>query len=208
MIVTCPSCLKRYMLDEGALTPEGRQVRCASCQHVWRHMPDEAAPLRPLPFLGFPQGESVVDSRSFTKKRVSWMKWGLLGLLLGCVVFFVFCRQTVVRVWPESQRGYALLGLSARLPGAGLSISNPTLLTHQEGPVEMIVVGGNITNTSSHVQAIPPLKITLVGEDRAAPLDYWEHRLAEHSLLPGETIRFEAAPRPQVAGAQHVVVEF
>jgi len=35
MILTCPSCGTQYVVKDGAIPPEGRQVRCASCKHSW-----------------------------------------------------------------------------------------------------------------------------------------------------------------------------
>ncbi len=35
MILTCPACATQYRLKDGAIPPEGRQVRCASCKHKW-----------------------------------------------------------------------------------------------------------------------------------------------------------------------------
>ncbi|MDQ3140424.1 MAG: zinc-ribbon domain-containing protein, partial [Pseudomonadota bacterium] len=35
MILTCPACSTQYRLKDGAIPPEGRQVRCAACKHKW-----------------------------------------------------------------------------------------------------------------------------------------------------------------------------
>jgi len=35
MILTCPSCGTQYVVKDGAIPPQGRQVRCASCKHSW-----------------------------------------------------------------------------------------------------------------------------------------------------------------------------
>ncbi len=42
MILTCPNCGTQYVVKDGAIPPEGRQVRCAACKHSWLQSPDEA----------------------------------------------------------------------------------------------------------------------------------------------------------------------
>jgi len=42
MILTCPSCGTQYVVKDGAIPPQGRQVRCASCKHSWHQDPDES----------------------------------------------------------------------------------------------------------------------------------------------------------------------
>src|SRR6476659_4132460 len=43
MILTCPSCGTQYVVKDGAIPPEGRQVRCAACKHSWHQDPDAEA---------------------------------------------------------------------------------------------------------------------------------------------------------------------
>jgi len=43
MILTCPNCGTQYVVKDGAIPPQGRQVRCASCKHSWHQEPEEAA---------------------------------------------------------------------------------------------------------------------------------------------------------------------
>jgi predicted Zn finger-like uncharacterized protein len=40
MILTCPSCGTQYVVKDGAIPPQGRQVRCAACKHSWQQMPE------------------------------------------------------------------------------------------------------------------------------------------------------------------------
>ena len=35
MILTCPACDTKYVVKDGAIPLQGRQVRCASCKHSW-----------------------------------------------------------------------------------------------------------------------------------------------------------------------------
>lgn len=44
MILTCPECSTKYVVKDGAIPPQGRQVRCASCKHSWHQDPDDAPP--------------------------------------------------------------------------------------------------------------------------------------------------------------------
>ena len=48
MIITCPRCATRYLLEQGVVQPPGRQVRCARCTHSWFQ---EALPDLPKPIL-------------------------------------------------------------------------------------------------------------------------------------------------------------
>ena len=43
MILTCPSCGTQYAVKDGAIPPQGRQVRCASCKHAWHQDPEGGA---------------------------------------------------------------------------------------------------------------------------------------------------------------------
>jgi len=40
MILTCPNCDTQYVVKDGAIPPDGRQVRCAACKHSWHQDPD------------------------------------------------------------------------------------------------------------------------------------------------------------------------
>src|SRR6476659_7967283 len=46
MILTCPNCGTQYVVKDGAVPPEGRQVRCAACKHSW-HQDPEAESIAP-----------------------------------------------------------------------------------------------------------------------------------------------------------------
>jgi predicted Zn finger-like uncharacterized protein len=44
MILTCPACATQYRLKDGAIPPEGRQVRCAACKHKWHQNGEGVVP--------------------------------------------------------------------------------------------------------------------------------------------------------------------
>lgn len=43
MILTCPNCATQYVVKDGAIPPQGRQVRCANCKHSWHEDPEDIA---------------------------------------------------------------------------------------------------------------------------------------------------------------------
>ena len=47
MILTCPNCGTQYVVKDGAIPPQGRQVRCASCKHSWHQDPEPPAEAEP-----------------------------------------------------------------------------------------------------------------------------------------------------------------
>ena len=49
MIITCPRCATRYLLEAGVVRPPGRQVRCARCQHTWFQDAGPELPPTPVP---------------------------------------------------------------------------------------------------------------------------------------------------------------
>ncbi|ACJ01438.1 zinc-ribbon domain-containing protein [Rhodospirillum centenum] len=46
MILSCPACSKRFLLD-AALLGSGRRVKCGNCGHIWHQEPDRAAAAAP-----------------------------------------------------------------------------------------------------------------------------------------------------------------
>ena len=48
MILTFPNCGTQYVVKDGAIPPEGRQVRCAACKHSWHQEPEASEVEEPV----------------------------------------------------------------------------------------------------------------------------------------------------------------
>jgi predicted Zn finger-like uncharacterized protein len=44
MILTCPRCATRYVVDDAEVRAEGRRVRCSACGEEWRVYPEGVEP--------------------------------------------------------------------------------------------------------------------------------------------------------------------
>src|SRR5689334_12076490 len=62
MILTCPSCGTQYVVKDGAIPPEGRQVRCASCKHSWHQDPPAMEPTEEMQPAVEPDVQAQEDS--------------------------------------------------------------------------------------------------------------------------------------------------
>src|ERR671916_129986 len=62
MILTCPSCGTQYVVKDGAIPSQGRQVRCASCKHSWHQDPETAPEERAYLEAGLEPDEPVQEA--------------------------------------------------------------------------------------------------------------------------------------------------
>jgi len=219
MIVSCPECSKRYAIDDKALLPHGRNVKCASCAHVWHQAPNVEKELSEN--IAIRNLQDVTNPPRLHKGHWPvWMGWALLGGVVALTLAtFIFTRSFIVSLWPQSEGVYAMIGLPVEAPGIGLSLTNTTTHEKVDNGAEMYMVSGDIINTSDRMREVPVLKIILVGAPQKGKcveviskdkciLDRWEHHLAKSHLLPGEQVHFETSPRPRAASATAVTVEF
>jgi predicted Zn finger-like uncharacterized protein len=180
MVVSCPACRTRYLVDEKSLRGRaGRTVRCASCGRTWhqaapprqlasddavrfegpRIEPALDVPPRPAgfraPVLEVPPREPPQARRS----RRTTIRWLLLALLfiLAIVAGIVVARSAVVAIWPPAGRLYALTGVAAEPLGAGLKIDNLLPARTPDG----LLIEGDITNTRKTARDVPMLRLAL-----------------------------------------------
>ena len=143
MIIGCPSCRTRYLVDEQALGGRvGRTVRCATCGHTWHQAappelvgadaPENPEGSRIEPALGVPPRPEVLSAANLEvpqrraeipeASRVKRRRWGALRwlvLIVLCAVAIiagvVIARGAVVKILPPAARLFALVGLPVEL---------------------------------------------------------------------------------------------
>jgi predicted Zn finger-like uncharacterized protein len=213
MIVTCPSCSSRYIVDPKALGPTGRMVRCASCKHTWMQAPApdlskpadvESAPdaIRPIPpgsnLPAFPQ------PRARSGQAVGWLIF--LAVLLGGGAGMVAGRDQVVTAWPPAARLYDIVGLSVEMVGAGLELRDVSSIRREDGP-PAILVEGIVANVSNRPREVPRLK-AVVRSAAHQDLKNWTFTPGVLVLLPGETAKFKAELGDPPRGATDLAITF
>jgi predicted Zn finger-like uncharacterized protein len=231
MILTCPDCATRYVVDDERVGPQGRAVRCAACGTRWTAMPEAPAAAakpaskpEPAPaFEGFqpktfdPDAE-IADFQTDTRRdKVQTQKkvrqaavtgaiWaGMLGILVLLIGAAVVLRQDVARLWPRTAGAYAMVGLPVNL--VGLTIESQHAQPALKDGHAAVVVTGTLRNVLGRPVAAPPLRISLLNSGGKPVLV----KIADPGgarIPPGEVRRFSVDVLDPPVSATDVEIAF
>lgn len=230
MIVSCPSCSVRFSLDESALGPEGRKVRCSKCSNVWVQFPDRQSvvdsddsggPTAPPQIADSPAGaaENRPARRGVerARRRVNrsadkgdgaagaWAGLGLLALLiLGGGYWY---RAAIMHSLPATEILYSAVGLGPESPYEGLDLTDIKWKQEVSATgVKVLKITGKVVNNSDKVRAIPSLNGILL-DKRSRPLRRWSFVAPEARLLPGEDVVFNTRVSNPDASATRLTIK-
>jgi predicted Zn finger-like uncharacterized protein len=215
MIVVCPQCRTRYLVDPRALGADGRRVRCAQCSHIWHHKPPpealaELETVAPPPEPESPPAEERVEPQ-FERppleeeagarriqlpalaepRRRPWLAlgWAVLLVVVGLAAGgAVWERDAVIRAWPPSARLYSLFGLAVPQPGDVLKVTAQARRDEENG-VPRLVIEGEVANISPEAQQVPKLKVELTDAGKRV-VQSWSFDVSTERLLPGASVPF------------------
>ncbi|HYD97805.1 MAG TPA: DUF3426 domain-containing protein [Alphaproteobacteria bacterium] len=219
MILTCPACSTRYMVDPAAIGTSGRTVRCAKCHHTWHQAPAEDMPqnyeeVDPFPEVArpIPPGSNLPAPIEPRRRRggqiLGWAAFGLAVAALGAAV--VVERARVVTYLPAAAPLYQAVGLDVpAAPRLTVEVLGDTVKPsrRREGDDDIIAISGEVVNTGDRRQAVPPLRAALLnpaGEE----LQHWIFTATPSELEPGQTAQFDTELRNPPPDAVNFVVAF
>lgn len=203
MIISCSACSTRYLVDPALIGLDGREVRCAKCGHQWVQMPPDEVPeappplqpeIRSVPEDQEPTGDAPVTSQlpavaQPPRRRFgSGLSWALLLLLIGVFVGGVAARHEIMAAWPPSARLYERLGLASPSYEGLLTVRNGSSAYQQEDGKPVLVVQGEVVNTSSGMQVVPKLRASL--RENGREVQSWIFQATQSKLMPGEAASF------------------
>jgi len=261
MIVTCPACSTRYLVDEQNLGATGRMVRCSQCGHSWYEAPpageklrvDLSEPEAPPPLPGERRGLPVVTR----PRRAGGGGWGkTLAILFlavavlgaGAAAFAILERARIMAHVPATRPYYARLDSLLTSPlqffqhqpqlqplqqerpeqnqvvapsqnqnqtqtqapaaaGGGLVIQGLAPKRATENNIPVLVISGQIVNSSSVLQVVPRLRVTL-HDAKNNTVASWTFAPDQASLPPGGSEPFETSMAQPSDLASGVVVTF
>ena len=131
--------------------------------------------------------------------------WAAVVAILMGVSALIALREKIVDVAPPAAKAFAAIGLPVNL--AGLELREVRSHIEMDGARKVLAVEGEIANTRRESRSVPPVALTVRGEDGQAKYA-WTTRAAKSRLEPGETIAFRARlASPPESGAD-VLIRF
>jgi len=168
---------------------------------------DEEAIASPPPI---PSEEEIarIQSNLPTKKKSTLIWWILLLAVVVLAVgsLFVF-RRDIVAFYPPAKKLYMVLGPSADVLGSGLEIPDYDIVSRQEGNKRVLLIKGEIKNTTAHVLDVP-LLFGAIKDSKGQELRIWSFSAKEPRVLAGEAVAYETEVSNLPRGGINVSITF
>jgi predicted Zn finger-like uncharacterized protein len=131
----------------------------------------------------------------------------LILLIAGVASVAIFMQQKVMMWLPATQRLYALAGVEPEVVGKGLQIVEPKPTKEVDGNDEILVVEGEVRNTTGAAMDIPLMRGALL-DKKGQELQIWTFTAAKPRIAPGETARYRTEFRNPPADADRLDITF
>ena len=195
MILTCPSCSARFVVDPRAIGPAGRKVRCGKCKNEWmaaaplitlpadvQPIPRSVKPIPPGSHLPVPvKDDGMIPpwrSAAFGIAAAILIMMPMFGMKLGPYFAHPAPKQENKVVAPVALDG------------------QPVTRLRQEEGRSVLDIEGAIINHSSKQQPVPILKATAMNA-RGAVVREWTIPLTAQQLESGQKLPFSfSTPLP------------
>ena len=213
MIITCPACSTRYLVDPRSLGAAGRTVRCTNCSHTWMQTPPDDAPRRvdlpptESPFPASPPLESAAYRPQSTPRSGIILPVTILVILVIVVGLLWAERQQIAAQWPGAARYYGMLGLSVGDPHNDLELRQVSSNREEGNGHSTLMIHGEVANISQGARAVPKLKVTLQDSNKH-PLKSWAIAVTPDRLSAGAAVPFQTSVVDPADNAAGVVVTF
>ena len=224
MIITCPNCSKRYLVEDGSIDKVGRQVQCVSCDSAWFFKPNPAAKELDQVHLDLIGVRSSAQNSS-AGINLGWLLLFITVFILGVGAFVA--RQPIMQYWPTSHVFYQTIGLGLAPSQEGLQFDNLRPMIEPTEHGQRLLLTGTILNEGNDVREVEALSVIVKGDcaqatfweraintyirhgsDDQCQLEKWSYEPSESKIYPGERVSFETSSSKFLKGAKSIQVQF
>lgn len=215
MILECPNCKNRYLVDPRAIGESGRTVRCAKCKHKWFAEVTEESPLeadvistQDLPEEGItprpiPEGSSVP---ALPVEYISMPKWlpaaAVCSLVLFLVLACVYFRPLVEAYFPQARKAFHAVGI---YDSQGIVFADMAYTHTKDVSKDHHKIVGFLVNTGGEALPLPRIHVALF--DDKGNLLRKSRIMEEGEIAPGEKKQFSREIAISPESAKRIVIE-
>lgn len=221
MILNCPKCSTRFLIDPNHLGTTGRNVRCGACSHEWHQDPEKPAARNYAPPslnlddvvtepLENTDDRAAADAagekpkkqkkkRDREGRRRLWPRliaWFLfVFVILAILAGGYFERGEIVSRWPASAKIYKALGIPytpAKNVGLVVPEGSVRISRSNIGDIPTLIIEGDIENRAKLPQRVSEMRITLVDKE-GKTLKTWTFAPETRLLRPGGSMSFRTS---------------
>lgn len=131
----------------------------------------------------------------------------LLLMVTGIGGAAFFLNQKIMMWMPATQRLYAAVGLHPNVLGQGLQIVEPNPKKEVDGNDEILIVEGEIRNTTETPIDIPLMRGALLNKE-GKELHIWTFTAAKSKIKPGENAQYRTEFRNPPIAAESLDITF
>ena len=211
IVIECPQCSNQYEIEVAAISEDGTNLKCASCEHEWavKKVVEQAPqadketvekpkperytkPKTPRnPFQREKQAESNPKKSEFKSVSLSGCTIyvaiiPLLSFLFGA--FVVASRQDIIRVVPAINSIYEAWGI--KTPQSHLKVLSSEAKLEKNGEDTVLKITGEISNTGSEQVNTLPIRIDLLDKSNRKLMEKFA-TLSSPDLNAGSILRYE-----------------
>jgi predicted Zn finger-like uncharacterized protein len=196
MLISCPACDKKYMIDDATIKDKGRKVRCGACGNIWFHeaveplnLVPEAAPVQEapqfrsnnLPSLPYDDEEEIDTSKTGI---YAWIKKYYIDWLIICFAIIAIIGITLYErgsffespTSSSAPKPHDTSGTPSQphgdpakpASGSGLSISSVRYALDNSQAPQQILVTGEVINNTKETLSVPQLRITVHAQEKVS----------------------------------------
>lgn len=215
MQVTCPECSARYVVKPESIGPNGRKVKCARCEHVWKEDPVEVPENSPEAIIAEALSEEIGSgeipdamNRNLpvpTEKKPTPAGLKAVAILLMLVALGV----SFVGHSPGLKHStllapiYAMFGMGDM---TGVQLAEISVATLEKRGKNQFFINGMIFNTTEHTLPLPVLMVSLI--DGAGEVVQREEFARKSVELPaGESLPFNTELQTRSGDIAEVVLD-
>lgn len=197
MIITCPSCSRKYSVDD-VKVGNGKKVRCTVCGTVWFYKPETIQDLStPISASGMSSrihlgdiAENAHSEDNSLLKKIFWIFINLITIA-GLAFSSFYFRDYIVTYIPQTRLLYELAGIKCNLVNNALEIVN-TSNVFENG---VLVINGEIKNIKDVDVNVSPIVIKIIPENNKGQSIVFEHSINKPNIPANTSIKFSTPPQ-------------